>query len=166
MTKPLHLGETDILLVVDVQNDFCAGGALAVPRGHEIVPIVNRLAAKFAHVVLTEDWHPRGHLSFASSHPTAQPYQRLTSPMGRKYCGPTIAYKARPARRSAPISISRRLNWCCAKATTGRSILIPPSTKTTATPTGLRGYLRERGFKRVLLAGLCSISASATRRAP
>ena len=66
-------GDDSVLIVVDVQNDFCPGGALAVPRGDEVVPIINRLAAKFRHVVLTQDWHPSGHSSFASSHPGKQP---------------------------------------------------------------------------------------------
>jgi nicotinamidase/pyrazinamidase len=67
-------GARDVLLVVDVQNDFCPGGNLAVPRGDDVVPLINGLAEQFAHVVLTQDWHPRGHLSFASSHPGAKPY--------------------------------------------------------------------------------------------
>ena len=58
--------DSDVLLVIDVQNDFCPGGALAVSRGDEVVPVVNRLGAAFAHVVLTQDWHPSGHHSFAS----------------------------------------------------------------------------------------------------
>ncbi|HEY1383136.1 MAG TPA: isochorismatase family protein, partial [Dongiaceae bacterium] len=58
----------DALIVIDVQNDFCPGGALAVPKGNEIVPLVNRLIDQFDHVVLTQDWHPHGHSSFASTH--------------------------------------------------------------------------------------------------
>ncbi|MGH8690633.1 MAG: isochorismatase family protein, partial [Burkholderiales bacterium] len=63
------------LIVVDVQNDFCPGGALAVPKGDEVVPVINRLAARFDNVVLTQDWHPRGHASFASSHPGKKPFE-------------------------------------------------------------------------------------------
>ena len=74
MSGHLAIGDRDALLVVDVQNDFCPGGALAVPRGNEVVPLVNRLAKCFAHVVLTQDWHPAGHQSFASSHPGRKPY--------------------------------------------------------------------------------------------
>src|SRR5690349_11221978 len=66
--------DNDALIVVDVQNDFCPDGALAVPRGDEVVPIVNRLAENFRNVVLTQDWHPAGHLSFASAHPGRSPY--------------------------------------------------------------------------------------------
>lgn len=64
MTDSVTIREHDMLLVVDIQNDFCPGGSLAVPRGDEVVPLINALAANFAHVVLTQDWHPRGHLSF------------------------------------------------------------------------------------------------------
>jgi nicotinamidase/pyrazinamidase len=63
-----------ILLVVDVQNDFCPGGALAVPHGDEVVPVVNRMLDNFSHSILTQDWHPEGHLSFASSHPGKRPF--------------------------------------------------------------------------------------------
>ncbi len=76
------VGEGDVLLVVDIQNDFCPGGALEVPRGDEVVPIINRLAARFPNVVLTQDWHPPGHLSFASSHPGRRPFETTTATYG------------------------------------------------------------------------------------
>src|SRR5215831_14129597 len=69
--------DKEALLIIDVQNDFCPGGALAVPHGEEIVPAVNRLAAEFAHVILTQDWHPRGHASFATSPPGKQPFDAV-----------------------------------------------------------------------------------------
>ena len=69
--------ESDVLLVTDVQNDFCPGGALAVPRGDEIIPVINRLARRFLHIVLVQDWHPKGHVSFASSHPGKRPYDTI-----------------------------------------------------------------------------------------
>src|SRR4051812_3438552 len=68
MLHPFRATEQDVLVVVDVQNDFCPGGALAVPRGDEVVPLVNRLAAQFRHVVFTQDWHSPRHASFASTH--------------------------------------------------------------------------------------------------
>src|SRR4051812_11945861 len=74
--------DRDVLLVVDVQNDFCAGGALAVPQGDEVVGIVNRLAPRFPHVVLTQDWHPPGHLSFASAHRHRELFQMVEMPYG------------------------------------------------------------------------------------
>ena len=66
----------DALIVIDVQNDFCPGGNLAVPQGDEVVPLINRLAQRFQHVVLTQDWHPADHMSFASAHPGKQPFSR------------------------------------------------------------------------------------------
>ncbi|MFA5600577.1 MAG: nicotinamidase, partial [Phenylobacterium sp.] len=74
----------DILIAVDVQIDFCPGGALAVPRGDEVVPVINRLAERFDHVVLTQDWHPPGHSSFASSHPGRAPYETIELSYGRQ----------------------------------------------------------------------------------
>src|ERR1700742_2848410 len=79
---------TDVLVVVDVQNDFCPGGKLAVPRGDEVVPLVNRLAKRFANVVLTQDWHPAGHRSFASSHPSRQPFDTVVLPYGEQILWP------------------------------------------------------------------------------
>ncbi|MHC2336401.1 nicotinamidase-related amidase [Bradyrhizobium sp. USDA 4454] len=72
----------DLLLIIDVQNDFCPGGALAVADGDAVVPVINRLAALFDHVVLTQDWHPAGHSSFATSHPGAAPFSSITMPYG------------------------------------------------------------------------------------
>jgi nicotinamidase/pyrazinamidase len=77
MSELVPVRESDVLLVVDVQNDFCPGGSLAVPRGDEVVPLINELAARFEHVVLTQDWHPRGHQSFASSHPGKKSYEMI-----------------------------------------------------------------------------------------
>src|SRR6185312_1090843 len=85
MSERLAIGDRDALLVVDVQNDFCPGGALAVPRGDEVVPLVIRLAGCFAHVVLTQDWHPAGHQSFATSHPGRKPYETIDVASG---CSP------------------------------------------------------------------------------
>jgi nicotinamidase/pyrazinamidase len=82
------LADTDVLLVVDIQKDFCPGGRLAVPHGDEVVPLINRLAAKFTNVVLTQDWHPAGHLSFASSHPGKQPYQTIEVAYGAQVLWP------------------------------------------------------------------------------
>src|ERR1700728_541550 len=79
MAAMFPIRDTDVLVVVDVQNDFCPGGALAVPKGDEVVPIVNRMAARFRNVVLTQDWHPRSHSSFASSHPGKQPFETITA---------------------------------------------------------------------------------------
>ena len=77
-------GDGDVLVIVDVQNDFCPGGALAVPDGGAVIPVNNRLAAQFAHVVLTPDWHPPGHMSFASSHPGKRPFETTEAVYGQQ----------------------------------------------------------------------------------
>ena len=72
----------DVLLVIDVQNDFCPGGSLAVVEGDDVVPVVNRLSGRFQHVVLTQDWHPRGHSSFATSHSGRAPFESVDMSYG------------------------------------------------------------------------------------
>lgn len=155
MSDILKPGEHDILLVVDVQNDFCPGGGLAVPRGDEIVPLVNGLAARFAHVVLTQDWHPRGHLSFASSHPGKKPYDTIEAPYGTQVLWPDhcvqgtrgAAFRDDLAVPHAELILRkgyhREIDSYSAFFENDR-----------ATRTGLAGYLAERGFRRVFLAGL------------
>lgn len=88
MTATIRPDGYDILIVVDLQNDFCSGGALAVPEGDDIVAPVNRLAGRFANVVLTQDWHPADHKSFASAHPGCKPYDRLAMPYGEQTLWP------------------------------------------------------------------------------
>ena len=88
MTDKIVPGRSDVLIVVDIQNDFCPGGGLAVPRGDEVVPIINALAQRFQHVVLTQDWHPPDHLSFASAHPGTKPYETITMPYGPQILWP------------------------------------------------------------------------------
>src|SRR6266498_4798132 len=78
----------DVLIVVDVQNDFCPGGRLAVQKGDEVVPLVNALAQRFANVVLTQDWHPPGHQSFATSHPGRKPFDSIKLPYGEQVLWP------------------------------------------------------------------------------
>ena len=88
MSEAIKPGETDVLLVVDIQNDFCPDGALAVPAGDAIVPLVNRLMAHFSHVVLTQDWHTPGHGSFASAHPGKSPYETIEMSYGPQILWP------------------------------------------------------------------------------
>jgi nicotinamidase/pyrazinamidase len=85
------------LLIVDIQNDFLPGGALAVPAGDQVIPAVNRLALHFDKVILTQDWHAPGHISFASSHPGRQPFSTRTCRTARRCCGPITACRAHPA---------------------------------------------------------------------
>ena len=148
-------GERDILLVVDIQNDFCPGGGLSVPRGDEVVPLINGLAEKFAHVVLTQDWHPRGHLSFASSHPGTKPYQTIEVAYGTQVLWPDHCVQAtRGADFRDDLKIPHAelvLRKGYHRETDSYSAFYENDRKT---HTGLTGYLRERGFKRVFLAGL------------
>jgi nicotinamidase/pyrazinamidase len=155
MAERVTVGERDILLLVDVQNDFCPGGGLAVPHGDEVVPLVNRLAARFAHVVLTQDWHPRGHLSFASSHPGKKPYETVELAYGTQVLWPDHCVQGTAgAEFRGDLAVPhgelvlrkgyhREIDSYSAFAENDRT-----------TSTGLAGYLRERGFARVFVAGL------------
>jgi nicotinamidase/pyrazinamidase len=151
----MAIGEQDVLLVVDVQNDFCPGGALAVPEGDRIVPLVNDLAARFSHVVLTQDWHPRGHLSFASSHPGKQPYQTIDVAYGAQVLWPDhcvqgtrgAAFRDDLAIPHAELVLRKGYH----RAIDSYSAFFENDR---TTRTGLTGYLRERAFTRVFLAGL------------
>ena len=148
-------GERDVLLVVDIQNDFCPGGSLAVPHGDEVVPLVNRLAQDFPHVVLTQDWHPRGHLSFASSHPGTKPYQTIEVAYGTQVLWPDHCMQGtRGAAFRDDLDIPHAelvLRKGYHRAIDSYSAFYENDR---TTHTGLAGYLRERGMTRVFLAGL------------
>lgn len=150
-------GNDEVLLVVDPQNDFCPGGALAVPRGDEIVPRVNRLAADFAHVVVTQDWHPPGHASFASTYPARRPYDTIDL-----IYGPQILWPDHCVQGTEGAEFHRRLDLPHAELVI-RKGFHPGIDSYSAfrendrkTPTGLAGYLRERGLVRVTMAGLAT----------
>jgi nicotinamidase/pyrazinamidase len=146
---------SDVLLVVDVQNDFCPGGALPVPRGNEVVPIVNRLAASFAHVLLTQDWHPPGHRSFASSHPGRQAFDTIELDYGTQILWPDHCVQGTAGAEFHPDLAIRKAEVVIRKGF--RREIDSYSTffeNDRKTPTGLAGYLRERGLTRVFLAGL------------
>src|SRR5688500_17982112 len=102
------IGGEDVLIVVDAQNDFCPGGALAVPEGDRIVPVANRLAERFRHVVLTQDWHPPGHVSFASSHPGRKPYETITVSYGEQVLWPDHCVPGTPGAEFHPALDSHR----------------------------------------------------------
>ncbi len=155
MTDRIQIGERDILLVVDVQNDFCPDGALAVPRGDEVAPIVTRIASRFPHVALTQDWHPEGHLSFASSHAGRRPFEMIEVAYGRQILWPDHCVQGTPgAAFRADLDIPHAelvLRKGYHRAIDSYSAFYENDHKT---PTGLSAYLRERGFERVFLAGL------------
>ncbi|MGO4330019.1 bifunctional nicotinamidase/pyrazinamidase [Cupriavidus sp. 2TAF22] len=153
----MSYGAQDCLLVIDVQNDFMPGGALAVPRGDEIVPVVNRLAQAFAHVVVTQDWHPAGHASFAASHAGTQPFQSIALPYGQQVLWPVHCVQDTPgaalhaglhvphARLVVRKGHHRDVDSYSAFMEADR-----------ATRTGLAGYLREQGVRRVFCVGLAT----------
>jgi len=147
----------DALVAIDVQNDFCPGGALAVPRGAEVVPVINRLVRRFPHVILTQDWHPRGHVSFASSHPGHEPFERMQVSYGEQvlwpdHCVPgTLGAELHPGLDglSADLLIRKGSD----PAVDSYSAFFDNDHRTS---TGLAGYLRERGCRRLFLAGLAT----------
>jgi nicotinamidase/pyrazinamidase len=155
MKEGAAIDGTDVLIVVDVQNDFCPGGALAVPRGDETVPIVNRLATRFRNVVLTQDWHPAGHFSFASTHPGKKPFETIAAPYGPQVLWPDHCVQGTPG---AEFHRSLQIPHAALVVRKGMDRKIDSYStfyeNDRTTPTGLTGYLRERGFSRVFLAGL------------
>jgi nicotinamidase/pyrazinamidase len=156
-TPGIKPGPKDVLIVVDVQNDFCPGGRLAVQKGDEVVPVVNALAKRFDNVVLTQDWHPAGHLSFATSHPGKKPFDSVTLAYGEQVMWPDHCIQGSDgagfhkdlAVPHAQLVI--RKGWH--KNVDSYSAFLEADRKT---PTGLEGYLQERGIKRVFVCGLAT----------
>ena len=165
MISKIPVLENDVLVVIDVQNDFCAGGAFPVPGGDEIVPVINRLAKQFQHVILTQDWHPPGHSSFASAHPGRKPFEILNLDYGAQKLWPDHCIQGSwgaefHSRLQVPHAelilrrgFRRSIDSCSAFYENDRW-----------TPTGLIGYLHERKFSRIFFAGLafdCCVRCSA-----
>lgn len=147
--------ERDVLLVVDIQNDFCAGGALAVPHADEIVPLVNRLARRFDHVILTQDWHPPDHHSFASTRSGKQPFEMVEVSYGRQILWPDHCVQGTPGaafHRDLSIPHAELILRKGFRRTIDSYSAFFENDRRTAT--GLAGYLRERELSRVFLAGL------------
>ncbi len=157
MNRDASAGKRDVLIVTDVQNDFCPGGSLAVPGGHEVLSLVNRIAGQFENVVLTQDWHPAGHTSFASAHPGHKAFEAIDTPWGRQTLWPDHCVQGTPGADFHPeLSIphaalilrkGHRREIDCYSA-------FYENDKTTST--GLAGYLRERGFLRLVFVGLAT----------
>lgn len=147
----------DALIVIDVQNDFCEGGALAVSGGNEIVPIINKLILRFDRVILTQDWHTPAHSSFASSHPGKAPFETITMPYGEQTLWPDHCIQGTNGADFHP-----DLEWTKAELVIRKGFR-PHIDSYSAfyendhvTPTGLAGYLRERGITHVTLVGLAT----------
>lgn len=146
---------TDVLIVIDVQNDFCPGGALAVPEGDAVVAPIHRVAPFFSHIVLTQDWHPADHASFARSHPGTQPFEIIELAYGTQVLWPPHCVQGTPGSDFHPA-----LNLTQAELILRKGFRPQIDSYSAffendrATPTGLAGYLAERGLTRVFFAGL------------
>ena len=147
----------DVLLVIDVQNDFCPGGALEVPEGDSVVTAINELMQRFTHIALTQDWHPPGHSSFASSHDGAAPFSVTNMPYGEQTLWPDHCVQG-----------SDGAEFHSSLVTTSADVVVRKGYRKSidsysaffendkTTPTGLTGYLKERGIERVFCCGLAT----------
>ncbi len=147
----------DVLLVVDVQNDFCKGGTLAVPSSNEVVAVINDLADRFAHTIITQDWHPPDHNSFASQHDGLEPYQTITLDYGEQVLWPDHCVQhsagAEFHDKLAVANCELILRKGFRREIDSYSAFFENDRKT---PTGLNGYLRERGLTRLFVTGLAT----------
>lgn len=156
--KRVHVDPArDALIVVDVQNDFCTGGALEVQGGEEVVPVVNSLMPLFRHIVLTQDWHPRGHRSFASAHAGARPFQRIETPLGPQVLWPDHCVQGTRGAEHHSLLVTHPARLVVRKG-------LDPEIDSYSTffendrrtPTGLAGALRELGVTAIHLVGLAT----------
>lgn len=147
----------DVFLAVDVQYDFMPGGALAVAHGDEVVPVINRLARAFSHVVLTQDWHPRSHVSFAANHEGRAPFETMTLPYGEQVLWPVHCVQD---TRGAALHRDLHVPHARLVIRKGHHEHVDSYSAfleaDRSTPTGLEGYLRNVGARRVWLAGLAT----------
>ncbi len=154
MTR-MQITAQDVLIVIDVQNDFCPGGELAVPGGDSVIPLIHTIAPKFEHIILTQDWHPEGHSSFASAHPGKQPFEQTELSDGTQTLWPEHCVQG-----SKGAEFHHALDLPRAELILRKGFR-PQIDSYSAffendrvTPTGLAGYLEERELIRVFLAGL------------
>lgn len=147
---------TNALIVIDVQNDFCPGGALAVPGGDEIVPAINAMIDEFGAVILTQDWHPVGHSSFASSHPGKNPYDMIEMPYGPQVLWPDHCVQG---TNGAAFHADLKTDGDLIIRKGFRPAIDSYSAffeNDQSTPTGLEGYLRTRGISDLTMVGLAT----------
>ena len=153
----IHPGDEDVLAVIDVQYCFLPGGSLAVPDGDKVIPIINRLAPAFRHVILTQDWHTPGHVSFASSHPDKKPFDAIRLGYGTQVLWPDHCVQGTPGADIAKDLRIPQAELIIRKGYRAQvdsySAFLEADRKT---PTGLGGYLRERGLKQVFFVGLAT----------
>ena len=160
----------DVLIVTDVQNDFCPGGALAVPDGDAVIEVIHRIAPKFEHIVLTQDWHPAGHSSFASAHARKQPFDIVELNYGMQTLWPDHCVQGSKGAEFHPALQLPQAELILRKGFRRRIDSYSAFFENDRwTPTGLAGYLQERNLTRVFLVGLAydfcvGYSALDTRR--
>lgn len=151
------IDERSVLIAVDVQNDFCPGGNLAVAKGDEVVPVINALGKRFANVVLTQDWHTPEHGSFASRHPGKKPFEMVQMPYGPQVLWPDHCVQGtKGAEFHAGLALPHAqtiIRKGYRRDVDSYSGFVEADRRT---PTGLTGYLRERGILRVIIAGLAT----------
>jgi len=151
----MKITPTDTLLVIDVQNDFTPGGALAVAGGDEVIPVIQRIAPLFDHVILTQDWHTPNHQSFVSTHPGKQPFEQICVSYGEQTLWPDHCVQGSAGAEFHPALHLPQAELILRKGF--RPHIDSYSAffeNDRATPTGLASYLKERGITRVFLAGL------------
>ena len=150
-------GTKDALIVVDVQKCFLPGGSLAVGKGDEIVPLVNDMAKRFQIVIITQDWHTPGHISFASSHPGKKPFDTVKLPYGTQVLWPDHCVQGTEGAELAPGLSIPHAQLVIRKGHNAKvdsySAFLEADNKT---KTGLDGYLRGRGIKTIFVAGLAT----------
>jgi nicotinamidase/pyrazinamidase len=151
----MEINSHDVLLIIDVQNDFCPGGALAVADGDAVIDVIHRIAPSFEHIILTQDWHPAGHSSFASAHPGKQPFEQIELSYGAQTLWPDHCIQGSKGAEFHPALHVPRAELILRKGFRSRidsySVFFENDR---VTPTGLAGYLEERNLSRVFLAGL------------
>ena len=157
MTTPTINHDTDALVVIDVQNDFCPGGALEVPNGDEVVAPINGLMERFRHVLLTQDWHPIDHISFASMHEGRNPFELIQVDYG-----PQVLWPNHCVQGTSGAEFHAGLNVDSAELVIRKGYRRTIDSYSAlfendrSTSTGLAGYLRDRGFERLFMAGLAT----------
>jgi nicotinamidase/pyrazinamidase len=151
----MQITAQDALIIIDVQNDFCPGGQLAVAGGDSVLEPIHKIASKFAHIILTQDWHPAGHSSFASAHAAKKPYQQIELSYGSQTLWPDHCVQQTPGAEFHPNLHLPQAELILRKGF--RPHIDSYSAffeNDRTTPTGLAGYLRERNLIRIFLAGL------------
>ena len=157
METAIRINDNDLLLIIDVQSDFCSGGKLAVADGDAVVQVINRLAKRFQHVALTQDWHPSSHSSFATSHPGSAPFDIVSMPYGKQTLWPDHCVQGTPGAAFHSQLETERAELVIRKGfrreIDSYSAFYENDRRT---PTGLAGYLRECGLQRIFLVGLAT----------